>query len=214
MAAWTRLSPVLLLAACVRTTPQPPSSPPPPPPVVVPAGCTASLEGPWRHAEDPSFRYEAQDDGGTLTLVVFRELVVDAGFVPRRFRPLPDAGVDAGTALDGGAADAGGPAADAGFVTVGDLDGGAPLSSSVRIELARTASGFVGSTIAPLQHPSGRWCEVRFPTRVLTCADGGLVLETSNATALGDTCQPPARPLEQLTTQHPLVRLPARPDAG
>lgn len=179
---------------------------------MVPDGCTASLAGPWVHAVDPSFRYEAQDDGGALTLVVFRDLAVDAGFVPRRFRPVPDAGVDAG-APDAGPLDAGG--LDAGpAASGGDADAGAAVSSSVRIELFRTAAGFTGHTFAALQHPSGRWCEARFVTTVLDCADGGLRLETSSATALGESCQPPARPLEQFHQQHPLVRPPARPDAG
>lgn len=165
----------------------------------MPEGCAASLAGPWVHAVDPSFRYEAQDDGGTLTLVVFRDLVVDAGFVPRRFRPVPDAGTPG--AVDGGP--------DAGLAE----DAGTAVSTT-RLELVRTGAGFVGHTFASLQHPSGRWCEVRFPTTVLDCADGGLVLETSSATAVGDTCQLPARPLEQLKQQHPLARPPARPDAG
>lgn len=189
-----RLLPLLIIIACVRTTPQPPPEPAPPPgPVfVVPAGCLELLAGPWVHATDPAYRYEAEDDGGTLTLVVSRIHVVDAGFSPRRFRPV-DGGVDAGS-IDAGA----------------DLDAGQAPASPVRVELQRTGNGFVGATLAPLVHPSGRVCEGRFPTTVLSCADGGLLLETQSATALGDACQAPARPLGLLTQQHPLVR----PDAG
>lgn len=238
MTAWRRLGLCIALAGCVRTTPQPP--PPPPPPLInVPEGCTALLAGPWVHGVDPSYRYEAQDDGGTLTLVAFHEPVVDAGFTPRRFRPVPDAGApdagrsDAGSAagrLDAGATDGGteelsvaagssdGGRTDSGVaVSVADaglaleVDAGGPLPSTVRVELQRTATGFSGFTLAPLQHPSGRLCEGRFPTRVLSCADGGLLLETQAATALGDACQAPARPLEQPLQQHPLVR---PPDAG
>jgi hypothetical protein len=193
------------LAGCVRTTPQPPP-PPPPPAIVVPEGCTALLSGPWVHGTDPSFRYLGEDDGGTLTLTVFRDLVVDAGFTPRRFRPAPDAG----GALDAGATAGAGSGLDAGG-EAGALDAGPGSPPSVRLELTRTANGFTGLALAPLQHPSGRVCEGRFPTRVLSCADGGLLLETQGATALGDTCQAPARPFEQPLQRHPLVR---PPDAG
>lgn len=182
---------LLVLGACVRTTPQPaPELPPPHPAVRVPAGCLDSLAGSWVHASDRSYRYEAEDDGGTLTLVVSHVLVPDAGFSPRRFRPV----ADAGAGLDAGAE------TDAGLVT----------PSPVRVELQRTPEGFVGATIAPLAHPTGRVCEGRFPTTVLSCADGGLLLESQSATALGDACQAPARPLGLLTQQHQLVR----PDAG
>ena len=184
----------VVLSACVRTTPQPPPEPPPPPaPAVnVPPGCLDSFAGSWVHASDPSYRYEAEDDGGTLTLVVSHQLVPDAGFSPRRFRP-----------VDAGAPDAG---ADAGL----EPDAGLIVPSAVRVELQRTANGFVGATLAPLAHPTGRVCEGRFPTRVISCADGGLLLESQSATALGDACQAPARPLGVSTRQHQLVR----PDAG
>ncbi len=185
---------VFLLGACVRTTPQPAAEPPPPPPpaVLVPAGCLDSLAGSWIHASDRSYRYEAEDDGGTLTLVVSHVPVVDAGFSPRRFRPLAEAGVDGGV--------------DAGL----EPDAGLVAPSPVRVELRRTANGFVGATVAPLTHPTGRVCEGRFPTTVLSCADGGLLLESQSATALGDACQAPARPLGLVTQQHQLLR----PDAG
>ena len=183
-----------LLVACIRTTPQPPPEPPPPPRplVMVPPGCLESLAGTWSHATDQAFRYEAQDDGGTLTLLVTHLQVLDAGFSPRRFRPV-DAGLD-----DAGAGDA------------GLVDAGQEAAPSVRVELQRTPNGFVGATIGPLVHPSGRTCEGRFPTTVINCADGGLLIETWSATALGDACQAPARPLGQLKQQHQLWR----PDAG
>lgn len=188
---------LLLLAACVRTTPQPPPQlPPPPPAFVVPPGCLQPLSGSWVHASDPSYRYEAEDDGGTLTLSVTHTLAVDAGFSPRRFR-VADGGIDAGLA-------------DAGLPELAAPDAGPQGLPSVRIELQRTAGGFVGATLAPLTHPSGRRCEGRFSTTVISCADGGLTLETQSATALGDACQAPARPLEQLTQTHQLLR----PDAG
>ena len=180
---------LLLLAACVRGTPQPvPEKPPAPPPIVVPPGCLEPLGGSWIHAYDPTYRYEAEDDGGTLSMVVSHVAIVDAGFSPRRFRVV-DAGVDAGPPLP--------------------VDAG-PEPSAVRVELRRTEHGFVGATVAPLSHPTGRTCEGHFPTQVLNCADGGILLETQSATALGDACQAPARPLGLLTQKHQLVR----PDAG
>jgi hypothetical protein len=188
---------LLIIAACVRTTPQPMPEPVSPSKAVVnvPAGCLDSMAGVWVHATDPSYRYDAQDDGGTVTLIVSHVAVMDAGFSPRRFRVV-DAGLDT---------DAGAPGADAGAVS----DAGTE-PSAVRVELQRTERGFSGNTLAPLIHPTGRVCEGRFPTTVLSCADGGLLLETQSATALGDACQAPARPLEQLTQKHQLVR----PDAG
>lgn len=180
---------LLTLLACVRTTPQPlPEAPPPAKPIDVPPGCLASMAGAWVHSSDPTYRYQADDDGGTVTMIVSHVPVVDAGFSPRRFRPV-DGGVDAGAA----------PTPDAG-----------PEPSSVRVELQRTDRGFLGNTLAPLIHPTGRTCEGRFPTTVLSCADGGLLLETQSATALGDACQAPARPLGLLTQKHQLVR----PDGG
>jgi hypothetical protein len=184
-----RLLPLLIIVACVRTTPQAPPAPAPSPAPVfaVPPGCLELLSGSWVHATDLAYRYEAEDDGGTLTFIVSRQHVVDAGFSPRRFRPV-DGGVDAGV--------------DAGV----DLDAGQTPASPVRVELHRTGNGFVGATLAPLVHPTGRVCEGRFPTTVLSCADGGLLLETQSATALGDACQASARPLGLLTQQHQLVR--------
>jgi len=226
MVVRSRLALLLLLVACVRTTPQPPVLPPPVVPVKVPEGCLAALGGEWVHATDPSYRYVGEDDGGTLTLYVTHELAVDAGFSPRRFRTasLVDAGTTDAGARDAGVADAGLPDAggvDAGFVVDGRADAGlgdagtalplAPVPSGrTRVELQRTPSGFIGATHALVTHPSGRQCEAKFATTVLSCADGGLLLETQSATALGDACQAPARPLDQLTLQHPLVR----PDAG
>lgn len=187
---------VFLLVGCVRTASQPlPELPPPAPKIEVPPGCLDSFAGPWIHASDPSYRYSGEDDGGTLVLTVSHVAVpLDAGFSPRRFRPV-DAGVDAGmpdAGTDAGTADAG------------------VEPWAVRVELQRTAHGFVGQTIAPLPHPTGRVCEAHFPTTVLSCADAGLLLETQSATALGDACQAPARPLGLLTQKHQLVR----PDAG
>lgn len=175
---YPRLCLLLLAAACVRTTPQPPSSPELPV-----AGCQELQTGNWVHASDPQYRYLAEDDGGTLTLAVSR--VFDAGFSPRRFR------IDAGYLTR---------------VSSSPTDAGINEPSQVRIELQRTVSGFEGETIAVLQMPSGQQCEARFPTSVVDCGDGGLVLETQTAMVLGDGCQPPAKPQDVRIQQHRLVR--------
>jgi hypothetical protein len=192
--------------------------------VLVPPGCLADLSGPWVHADDPTWRYDGVDDGGTLTLLVTRtEALVDAGFRPRRFRAEQDAGLDAGLSHR---ADAGAPAPrdagpDAGLSSVRDggpdagalePDAGPPPDagshSLVRVVLQRTSAGFLGNTIAPLAHPSGRLCEVRFRTEVVSCEDAGLTLSTESAAPLGDECQLPARPQPVPVLRHLLIRPP------
>lgn len=178
---------VLGLATCVTTTPTPPEpTPTPPPSVVVPEGCLELQNGTWLHATDQTWRYEGEDDGGALTFLVHHRVVVDAGFVPRKFRK-PDGGVDAGPPEDAGA-------------TANELP-------TARIELNRTDAGFVGFTLTRFTHPAGRACDVSFATRVLSCGDAGLMLETEESVALGDACQPPARPADVSRRQHHLVRL-------
>jgi hypothetical protein len=180
----------IALTRCVTTSLQPTPEPSPPPPaVLVPAGCLELQGGTWLHAADQTWRYEAEDDGGTLTLIVHHRAVVDAGFSPRRFRK-PDGGVDAG--LDAGTEDAGAPSDEL---------------PTARIELSRTDAGFVGATLTRFTHPTGRSCDVRFPTSVIACGDAGLTLETEESTALGDACQPPARPADVSRRQHHLRRL-------
>lgn len=67
---------LVALSACPR-----PAVPPPAPPAAVvkppPDPCAADFSGSWVHAVDPTWRYEARDDGGTLELAVLR--VFDAG---------------------------------------------------------------------------------------------------------------------------------------
>lgn len=180
----------LALAACVTTTQTPAEPPPPPAPsVVVPEGCLEVQSGTWLHSADQTWRYEADDDGGALTFLVHHRVVVDAGFSPRKFRK-PDGGVDAGLP----------PALEDAGATANELP-------TARIELNRTDAGFVGFTFTRFTHPSGRACDVQFATKVLSCADGGLILEAEESLALGDACQPPARPAEVSRRQHHLRRL-------
>lgn len=204
------VSALVVLTACVRSGPQaqPETATPAPEPVRVPEGCLDALDGPWVHADDARWRYEADDDGGTLVLRVTRVPGPDAGFVPRKFRRAPEpellepgAAAQAFLSLDGGKPAA---AEDAGVEDAGTF------YPDVRVELARTPGGFVGFTLAPLAHPAGRTCDGRFATRVISCLDGGLVIESQPATALGEACQSPPRPREATPLRHRLVR----PDAG
>lgn len=149
---------LLVLSSCVRAPPTPVATPlpPPPPPVVVPAGCLDEQHGPFHHETDGRFRYEAIDDGGSLTLSVFFVPVVDAGRPTRRFSrdgglpwlvPAPDAGAsEPDLSLDAGAM---------------------PLA---QLNLRRTPTGFWGAVSAD------GGCA--FPARVAACEPGALVLET------------------------------------
>jgi hypothetical protein len=58
-----------LLACPARTPPLPETTSAP---VHVPPGCETSLAGEYHHAENPAFRYLAEDTGGTLSLTVRR----------------------------------------------------------------------------------------------------------------------------------------------
>jgi hypothetical protein len=67
-----RVALLALICGCVTSVP--PTAPvvqntaPQPPPVKIPEGCERDLSGEYAHAEDPSYRYSARDDGGTLEL--------------------------------------------------------------------------------------------------------------------------------------------------
>lgn len=169
--AWVLL---VAVAGCQRPPPPWPPAPPPPPAVAVPDGCLEDLSGDWVHADDPSFRYRGDDDGGTLVLTVTRVEARGARFTPRRFR---DAGVEA--------SDAGEPQAAA-----PDTD---PPRVPVQVVLTRTAHGFSGQTRVTVQHPVAGPCTATFPAEVVACGDGGLVLSATPAVALGDACQPAAQ---------------------
>lgn len=58
------------LTACPARTPSPP--PTAAPPIRVPPGCERTQAGEYYHADNPTFRYRGEDDGGTLTLSVLR----------------------------------------------------------------------------------------------------------------------------------------------
>lgn len=188
-----------LLAACPRAPRPAEPQPTPAPPLRIPPGCEADLSGLWQHTKDPSYRYLADDDGGTVHLAVARLPLVDAGFVPRKFRAADAGSVDAGSADAGSALE---PEPDA---------GDAAPEPQLTVIVTRSPEGFSGFTFAALRHPSGRTCEARFATRIVSCSDGGLLLEAEGTTALSDTCEPPAHPQDVPLVQHALTRV---PDAG
>lgn len=66
---------LLALASCPRPQPITRATVPEPPKRVmkVPTGCLANFSGTWLHADDSTWRYEGNDDGGTLELDAFRD---------------------------------------------------------------------------------------------------------------------------------------------
>jgi hypothetical protein len=219
MRAWW-VFPVLAVVGCQRPPPPAPTPPPPAPSVVVPDGCLVDLSGDWVHATDPTYRYLATDDGGTLSLTVVRVEPPDAGFHPRKFRDAgvpvaapgkkgrADAGVarDAGTTVDAGSPPDGGCGTDGGApCELESSDAGAP-GPAVQLVLTRTGKGFVGATRLTVQHPSGRDCEADFPAEVVDCRDGGLVISATPSVSLGDGCQPPEREASGAPVRHVLRR--------
>lgn len=67
-----------LLACPARTPPLPETTSPP---VHVPPGCETRQAGEYHHAENPAFRYRAEDTGSTLSLTVSRPEQADGGEV-------------------------------------------------------------------------------------------------------------------------------------
>jgi len=126
--------------------------------VVVPSGCLDDQSGTFHHQTDGRFRYEGSDDGGSLTLSVFFVPVVDAGRPGRRFSR------DGGLARLVVEADAGATGSDV------SMDGGAPPLA--RISLRRTPTGFLG--VVSTTADGG----CAFPSRIIACEPGALVLET------------------------------------
>ena len=90
-------------------------------------------------------------------------------------------------------------------------DGGSVLEAAdagPQIRLARTARGFVGQVQAIGFLASGQACQVEFPTEVVACEDGGVVLRSA-ATALppDELCRPPQGGSPTLMLEHRLNRL-------
>jgi hypothetical protein len=177
----------LVVSACL----QPPPLPPAPLAPRVPEGCLGGLAGRWVLSGDPTWTYDATDDGGTLELVARRAAAsLDAGFRPRRFRR------------------------DAGAEAPGPLEDGGPTSSPgdraiARIVAERTPVGFVGATRAPARDALGRDCEASFRTEVLECGDAGLLLKTEPSIELDERCQTTRHGAAPTFVEHRLVRVPS-----
>ena len=71
---WLTVACQIAWLGCIRKPPAAPASPQPPPePLIqVPPGCLADLSGTYVHGQNPSYRYLASDDGGTLFIAVER----------------------------------------------------------------------------------------------------------------------------------------------
>lgn len=130
--------------------------------------CPDDLTGVWVHGASAAHRYELADDGGTVQL--------------RRVWQRPDAGFRrVFFGLDAGA--------DAGLIGFRDepLDAGPP-PAPVDTELRREPDGLRGHTHGVAPSPLGQSCVVDFGVRVVSCRDGGLVVETERI-AVGPHCE-------------------------
>ena len=165
----------LLFFGCPKQVPD--AAPPPPPPAApafnVPAGCEKPIDGTFVHAQNPSYRYRADDDGGTLLLVVER--------------PMNDGGAQ-------------------------------PEDGGTFIALTRTATGFHGASVADAFTQRGTRCRVSFPTELLACGDGGLLLRAASSGAVDEQCREPTNAQPSARMEHRLVRYELLPlevvDAG
>ncbi|MGA9523785.1 MAG: hypothetical protein WBV82_20150 [Myxococcaceae bacterium] len=95
--------------------------------------------------------------------------------------------------------------------TTGGADDGA------KVVLHRTAEGFLGTTRAMAFAAQGIECEVDFPTELVGCPDGGLLLSTVESVSINEACVlakvPPDAPREQHLLL-PVGTQPAPVDAG
>lgn len=178
---------ILALVACAPRSP----APAPRPPIRIPAGCAADQSGHYVHADNPTFLYHARDDGGTLVL---------------RIERAPRAGTE-----DGGEPSGPGPAGD-----VRQQASGAASSAAAPpdVVLERTPQGFVGQAHGPAFLPSGQVCRVAFPTEVVACTDGGLLLRTTATMEVDEGCQPAPRGGSTAMKEHQLWRRQAGPRDG
>ena len=85
----TLLLPLCALLACAHGAAQTPPSPAAKPTKpVIPPGCEALISGEYRHEDDPSYRYKAQDDGSLLILHPYR--IAEDGTVGEPFPKAQD----------------------------------------------------------------------------------------------------------------------------
>ena len=71
----------------------------------------------------------------------------------------------------------------------GDAGAGRQDSNPISISLSRTPRGFLGETRANVFVTSGRICAVDFPTELVGCDDGGLVLKSAMSRNVDESCR-------------------------
>ncbi len=160
-----------LSAACLTAPVKNVNVPAAAPVVQVPPGCLDDLSGAWEHADDPSWTYQAIDDGGEWTLEAQRR-PLDGGPPRRRFSR------DGGLPWVSGPADAGDGAS---------MGRSAPPAPQPRLSLLRTPDGFRGvSAFTAFGHDAG--CVVEDPVQVTSCEGGRVQLEAVITLRLGRGC--------------------------
>jgi hypothetical protein len=96
----------------------------------------------------------------------------------------------------------------------GDAGLGRPEPNLISVSLSRTAKGFVGETQATVFVTSGRTCPVDFPTELVGCEDGGLVLKSAVSSAVDESCRPSQGSAHSPMVEHRLIRAAPRAPAS
>jgi hypothetical protein len=73
--------------------------------------------------------------------------------------------------------------------THGDAGASGQDSNPISIVLSRTPQGFLGETRAMVFVTSGRVCSVEFPTELVGCDEGGLVLKSAMSRNVDESCR-------------------------
>jgi len=91
--------------------------------------------------------------------------------------------------------------------THGDAGISKPDSNPISVSLSRTANGFVGQARAMVYVAGGRSCSVDFPTELVKCEPGGLLLKSAVGGAVNDeSCQPSQARDHSVMAEHRLIR--------
>jgi len=97
----------------------------------------------------------------------------------------------------------------------GDAGVSKPDSNPISVTLSRTANGFVGQTRAVVYVISGLSCSVDFPTELVRCEDGGLLLRSAMSNAVApENCRPSLAGDHWMMAEHRLIRISGPPPAG
>jgi hypothetical protein len=71
----------------------------------------------------------------------------------------------------------------------GDAGASRQDSNPISISLSRTPRGFLGETRAMVFVTSGRICSVDFPTELVGCEDGGLLIKSAMSRNVDESCR-------------------------